>query len=193
MPAILVISWIPEGILWYWVLLFSIVIGLVIGSFLNVCIDRLPLQSLSPTRKEQILSDPLISGIIKQYIVSNQISIAVPARSVCFACGHRLRWYENIPVVSYLWGRGRCRHCDFKYGLRSFWIELLNGMVYGMLTCALGISPLSVSLALTASTSMVYAGILKEEGRISPGVRRVTRITAIFSMIMILARLLLPA
>ena len=191
MPGIFFIHWVPTGFLWYEVLLLSVLVGLVMGSFLNVCIDRLPLQSLPRERKEKILSDPEISRILKQYILAGQISVAFPTRSFCFACGHQLEWVENIPLISYIWGRGRCRHCQFEYGSRSFWIELLNGMVYGFLFGVLGISLLSVSLATTASTGLICVGILKEQGRISPLLKRVMWITAILSMFMILAKLLL--
>ena len=173
MLAIFVISWVPEGFIWHWVLFFSIIVGLAIGSFLNVCIDRLPLQFLSKARKELLLSDPAISNILKQYILAGQISIAYPPRSICFACGHQLKWVENIPLISYIWDQGRCRHCQFEYGSRSFFIELLNGMVYGFLYSVLGISLLSVSLAVSISTSFIIVGISKEQGWIPPLIRRV--------------------
>ena len=59
-----------------------ILFGLALGSFLNVCIYRLP-------RHESI----------------------VTPRSHCPACQHAIRWYDNVPVLSYLWLRGRCRDC----------------------------------------------------------------------------------
>ncbi len=191
MPAILLLNWLPEGFLWYWILLFSIATGLAIGSFSNACIDRLPLQSLSEAHKKQLQSDPAKSGIFEKYILTGQISIAFPPRSICFACGRQLEWIENIPLISYIWGRGRCRHCRFEYGSRSFWIELLNGMVYGFLFGISGISLLGFSLAITASTGLIYVGILKEQGRIPPLINRAMWITAILSIFMILARLLL--
>ena len=57
-------------------------LGLMIGSFMNVCIYRIP-RHLSPARP----------------------------RSSCTTCGHMLAWYENIPIASYLVLRGRCRGC----------------------------------------------------------------------------------
>ena len=147
-------------------LIFSILIGLAFGSFLNVCIDRLPLQHLSQTQKKQLLSDPLLSDTLKRYIASDHLTLATPTRSLCFACGYQLAWYENIPVFSYLCLKGQCRQCQRKYGQRSFWVELLNGIVYGLLYSSFGFSTLSILLAFNVSFGLVYGGILQEHGRV---------------------------
>src|SRR5687768_18214171 len=71
-------------------LLFATVIGLMIGSFLNVCIYRIP--------KQQSLMFP---------------------GSRCGSCGKPLRWFDNIPVVSYLALRGRCGQCGAAISIRD--------------------------------------------------------------------------
>ncbi len=152
--------------MYYWELIFSGLIGLAIGSFLNVCIDRLPLQGLSQTQKQQLLSDPTLSEILRQYVASDHLSLATPARSLCFACGYQLAWYDNIPLISYLSLKGQCRKCQWKYGQRSVWIELLNGSAYGLLYSVFGFSGLSLLLAVNISVGCVYGGILKEQGKI---------------------------
>jgi leader peptidase (prepilin peptidase)/N-methyltransferase len=76
----------------------AFVFGLVIGSFLNVCIYRLPLSH----------------------------SIVHP-RSACPGCDHPIRAYDNIPVVSYLFLRGRCRDCGMRIPWRYPLVELLSG------------------------------------------------------------------
>lgn len=80
---------------------FILIIGLVIGSFLNVCIYRIP-------RKE---------------------SIAFGA-SHCTKCGNRIKWYDLVPVISYLILRGRCRYCKDKISIQYPIIELVNGLAY---------------------------------------------------------------
>ncbi len=65
-----------------WVAAFAALVGAVAGSFLNVCIARLPVDE----------------------------SIVTP-RSRCMRCGHPLRWFDNFPVLSYVLLRGRCRDC----------------------------------------------------------------------------------
>ena len=76
-------------------------LGLVLGSFMNVCIYRLP-RGLSPVRP----------------------------RSGCPSCGHMLAWFENVPVVSYLVLRGRCRRCGTSISLIYPAIELVTGAVF---------------------------------------------------------------
>lgn len=78
-----------------------LIFGIVIGSFLNVCIYRIP-------RKE---------------------SIAFGA-SHCTKCGNRIKWYDLIPIISYLILRGKCRVCKEKISLQYPLIELTNGLAY---------------------------------------------------------------
>ncbi|MFL5815433.1 MAG: prepilin peptidase [Bdellovibrionia bacterium] len=77
------------------------VFGLVIGSFLNVVIGRLP----------------------------HGESVVRPA-SRCPHCKHELRWYENVPVLSYLVLRGRCRSCKEPISIRYPVVELLTGLLF---------------------------------------------------------------
>ncbi|UCD77862.1 MAG: prepilin peptidase [Desulfobacterales bacterium] len=83
----------------YLIEIFIFVLGLCIGSFLNVCIYRLPASQ----------------------------SIARP-RSMCPKCGTTIAFYDNIPVFSYLWLKGRCRNCRAKIAWRYPIIELLTGL-----------------------------------------------------------------
>jgi leader peptidase (prepilin peptidase)/N-methyltransferase len=76
-------------------------LGITIGSFLNVCIDRLP------------------SGK----------SLVYPA-SHCDACQHRLTLVDLVPLFSYLWLRGRCRYCRVRIPWRVFLVELLSGILF---------------------------------------------------------------
>ncbi len=83
--------------------LFAI-LGLLVGSFLNVCIDRLPQNK----------------------------SIAFPP-SHCEACQHKLAVKDLIPVFSYLRLRGRCRYCQASVSRRLFWVELATAVIFALL------------------------------------------------------------
>jgi leader peptidase (prepilin peptidase)/N-methyltransferase len=85
-------------LIYYW-LIAAFVLGTVVGSFLNVCIARLPLEK----------------------------SILWPG-SRCSHCLQRIRWFDNLPLVSYLWLRGRCRTCGARFSPRYFLVELLTGL-----------------------------------------------------------------
>lgn len=87
-------------------------LGLEIGSFLNVCIDRLP-------REESIVKPP----------------------SHCEACGHRLAAKDLIPLFSYLWLRGKCRHCRASIPGKLFFVELVSGVIYAFLYWKYGLTP----------------------------------------------------
>jgi leader peptidase (prepilin peptidase) / N-methyltransferase len=78
----------------------SFLLGLVLGSFMNVCIYRIPLEK----------------------------SIANPG-SCCRTCGSPIRWYDNIPLLSYLFLAGRCRACRTSIGFRYPLVEALAGAV----------------------------------------------------------------
>ena len=93
------------------VTLFVFLIGICIGSFLNVCIYRMG--------REQ--------------------SIVKPA-SHCPHCQKPIRWFDNIPLVSYLVLRGRCRDCGQKISFRYFFVELLTGLVFLALFKKFGVS-----------------------------------------------------
>ena len=75
--------------------------GIVIGSFLNVCIYRIP-------NKENI----------------------VTTRSHCMSCGHQLKWYELLPLISFVVQKGKCRECGAKLSVQYPLIEGLNGVLY---------------------------------------------------------------
>lgn len=80
------------------------IIGLVIGSFLNVCIDRLP---------------------------ENQSLIRPPSH--CPECQRRLTFLDLIPVVSYIMLKRRCRYCGATIPQRLIWVELATGIMFGLL------------------------------------------------------------
>ena len=110
--------------------------GLLIGSFLNVVIYRIP-------REE---------------------NIAWPG-SHCPGCGHGLKWYDNIPLLSYLLLKGRCRYCKEEISLQYPLVEALNGIIYVLLYIFFYQVKLDfVFLALISSTLLAILVIdLKEQ------------------------------
>lgn len=97
------------------ILTFIVFLGLIIGSFLNVCIYRIPL--------EQSLSFP---------------------PSHCTSCGSKIKRYDLIPVLSYIFLKGKCRNCSEKISLRYPSIELTTGILFGALYMEYGLSFLLV-------------------------------------------------
>jgi leader peptidase (prepilin peptidase)/N-methyltransferase len=93
-----------------WMIAFAL-LGIAIGSFLNVCIDRLP---------------------------EGQSLIAPPSH--CSACQKRLSFVDLIPVFSYLWLRGRCRYCQAPVPRRILWVEIATGAVFAFLYWQYGLS-----------------------------------------------------
>jgi leader peptidase (prepilin peptidase) / N-methyltransferase len=101
-------------------ILFWLLLGVSIGSFINVLADRLPAGRSHHAKQP---TPPQAEEWAKMGIVS---SIAQPP-SHCGACGRRLTALDLIPVISYLVLRGRCRTCGASIGSRVFWVELLTG------------------------------------------------------------------
>ena len=87
-------------------------LGLAVGSFLNLCSDRLPSE-------RSIISPP----------------------SHCDSCNHRLSARELVPLFSYLWLRGRCRHCGARISPRFPAVELVTALLFAFLTWQYGLSP----------------------------------------------------
>ncbi|MDN8611750.1 prepilin peptidase [Variovorax ginsengisoli] len=102
------------------------VLGLMIGSFLNVVIYRLP-KMLERQWAAECAS--LADGDAAAAPAVEPFNLMVP-HSRCQQCGHVIRWYENVPVLSYLALRGRCSSCKASIGLRYPVVELLTGALF---------------------------------------------------------------
>src|SRR5689334_1126815 len=94
------------------ILLFFI-LGSIVGSFLNVCIVRLPEEK----------------------------SVVFPS-SHCPHCKKSISWYDNIPLVSWILLKGQCRNCKAKIAFRYWLVELLTGFVFAAFYMYYGLSPL---------------------------------------------------
>lgn len=112
--------------------------GLMVGSFLNVCIYRLPRQE----------------------------SIVFPA-SHCTTCGHQIAWYQNLPIVSWLALRGRCAKCGERISIVYPLIEAATGALFALHYLWFGWNPILVPRLLFACALLVLA-IIDLRHRILP-------------------------
>jgi leader peptidase (prepilin peptidase)/N-methyltransferase len=113
-------------------LLLLAILGLLVGSFLNVLIYRLPKMM------EMQWAADCAQTSEQNGIPAAPFNLSVP-RSTCPQCGTAIAWYDNMPLLSYALLRGRCRHCQVSISLRYPLVELSNALLFGFcLVCTLG-------------------------------------------------------
>ena len=137
--------------------LLVFVFGLVIGSFLNVVIHRLPRMMMRAWRQEILASFPgtvLPAGEEPQ----GRYSLAVP-RSACPCCGQQIRARDNIPLLSWLLLRGRCRKCGTAISLRYPVVELLTGLGFAWCAYSFGVSWHTAAALVFTATLMALVWI----------------------------------
>jgi leader peptidase (prepilin peptidase)/N-methyltransferase len=113
--------------------------GLLIGSFLNVCVFRLP----------------------------RDLSVVMPARSFCPFCEETIAWYDNIPLLSYILLRGKCRRCGARIPLRYPVVELATGIAFAVCLAAFGLTLPALKYALFSAIMITLIASDLEE-RILP-------------------------
>lgn len=124
-----------------WAALFAFVISLLVGSFLNVVILRLPVMM-------QRAWDAAVQAEQGEPVAEQErFNLMVP-RSRCGSCGHLIRWHENIPVLSWLLLRGRCSQCGSRISVRYPLVELLSGLLGGWLIWHFGPTPQGLALVV---------------------------------------------
>lgn len=106
----------------------TIIYGILIGSFLNVCIYRIP-------EKQSV----------------------VVVRSHCMSCGKQIKWYDLVPLVSFLILRGRCRYCKTKLSWQYPAVEALNGILYGIIVLVNGFNITSILYCLATSALLALS------------------------------------
>jgi leader peptidase (prepilin peptidase)/N-methyltransferase len=128
------------------------VLGLCIGSFLNVVIHRLP---MALERGWKIDSAEMLGVKID---VPEPITLSKP-RSRCPSCGHMITWYENIPVLSWLWLRGRCSACKTRISARYPFFEILTGVLFAAVGWRFGVQPVALLWCGMVAVLIALAGI----------------------------------
>lgn len=130
--------------------IYMYIIGVVLGSFFTLAIHRIP-------KKEDITH----------------------TRSYCPKCNHRLKFLDLIPVLSYIFLRGKCRYCHEKIRPRYLIIELLSGMVFLLFAISLNIDIFNIEInkivalvfgILFISTIFMILGIFKEYKKVQKSV-----------------------
>lgn len=106
------------------------VCGLILGEFANLLIDRLPEKD-----------DELFKGFH------------------CSKCGSNIKWYDTIPLVSYILLKGRCRHCEAKISIQYMLVDLINGLGYILVFFVSGFNVLSALYCLAFTILMVVSVI----------------------------------
>ncbi len=118
----------------------ALLLGLIVGSFANVCIHRIPL---------------------------GQSIVRPPSR--CPKCGALVRAFDNVPVLSWLWLRGRCRACRAPISLRYPLVEALNGALYGGLASVGGLSTWTL-VAMPLATGLLVLSLIDLDHHLLPNV-----------------------
>lgn len=134
------------------------VFGLITGSFLNVCIYRIP-QHLS-------------------VVFGNH------GRSMCTSCKHDLRWYDLVPVFSFLFLKGRCRYCNNPISVRYPIIECLNSILWMMAGIKYGLTPEAICYSVFFSVLIVLSAIDWETQEIPYCLQVIIAVLGLFSLML---------
>ena len=165
------------------------ILGLCVGSFLNVVVHRTPrilVRQWSAeaaeilTSRDEVASTGAVStteakalGDRAQALLDGlaklpRYGLATP-RSACPACGHRLAWHENLPVLGWLRLRGRCSACATRISPRYPLVELLTGLLFAAIATHVGAQPLALLWCGFAAT-LVAASFIDWETTLLPDV-----------------------
>ena len=133
------------------------ILGLLVGSFLNVVIHRLPKMMENEWREQCAELSAPIDQAPGHSAQKPTYNLVLP-RSACPSCGHRISALENIPVVSYLALGGRCRGCKSKISARYPIVEAMTGLLSGLVAWhfGFGIAGLSALILLWGMIALTF-------------------------------------
>jgi len=150
----------------------AVIVGLLVGSFLNVVIYRLP-RMMQRDWNEQaatLLDDAALADCAEKLRNSNDVpanfNLVVP-RSACPKCGHQIHALQNVPVISYLALRGKCANCQTPISARYPIIEALSGIVAGYIAWHFGFGLAAVA-ALVFAWSLIALTMIDFDTQLLP-------------------------
>ena len=127
-----------------------LVLGLIVGSFLNVVIHRVPIIMDRQWREECELEHSDLAATVPASPASKERFNLVVPRSACPACKAPITALQNIPILSYVFLRGRCANCGVRISLRYPIVEALTGILSAAVAWKLGFGwPTAAGLVLT--------------------------------------------
>ncbi|NIP73413.1 MAG: prepilin peptidase [Gammaproteobacteria bacterium] len=140
----------------------AFVFGLLVGSFLNVVIHRLPLMLERQWHAQcrELLEQNTAAEADEPF------NLVVP-RSRCPQCGHKISALENVPILSYLFLRGRCAGCGAPISPRYPIVELVTGLLSGIVAWHLGFSP-ETAAALVLTWTLIALSVIDLDHQILP-------------------------
>lgn len=162
----------------------AMLLGLLVGSFLNVVIHRLPLmlerrwaRECADYLAQQAHDAPAASECAAEAKTPRTSSMPLETdapgdaaagteqapldllrpRSRCPHCGHAIRWQHNVPLLGWLWLRGRCPDCGGRISVRYPLVELAGGAIFGFCAWRWGLTPAGAAWAAFGATLLVLA------------------------------------
>tara|TARA_R110000744_G_scaffold50166_2_gene108654 strand:+ start:113 stop:973 length:861 start_codon:yes stop_codon:yes gene_type:complete len=141
------------------------IFSLLIGSFLNVVIYRLPKMLEQGWKSEcrEFLADELAKPIKTD---DSLITLSTPSSS-CPSCQHKIRFYENIPVISWLFLRGKCSQCQAKISLRYPLVELATALLSVVIAAHYGVT-FTTLLLLVLTWSLIALTLIDVDHMLLP-------------------------
>ena len=148
------------------------IFGLLVGSFLNVVIHRLPImlekqwtQQCKLLLEESENNGPSAAGT--QNKPTEKIFNLIWPGSLCPTCQHEIRAWENIPVISYLFLRGKCANCKQKISFRYPLVELVSGLMAAAIAIQFGVTA-QTFLALLLVWSLISLTLIDFDHQLLP-------------------------
>lgn len=146
-------------------IVFVSIFGLMVGSFLNVVIHRLPkMMEQEWLRNCQELQNPETATASQE--TGPKYNLVVP-RSACPNCSHKITALENIPIISYLFLRGKCSGCKTPISSRYPLIEAITGILAGVIAWKFGVSSFAVA-ALIFTFALIALTFIDFDAQLLP-------------------------
>lgn len=149
---------------WFTMVIVAL-LGLCVGSFLNVVIHRTPLIMRGEWRfesahfwQDEVLDNSHKAALLEAIKNDTPISLAYPA-SRCPNCGHKIRWFENIPVISWLLLKGKCSDCATKISSRYPLVELITAVLSVLVIAVFGVTVQGLASLIFTWLLVALAGI----------------------------------